>query len=842
MKSPLAVGAWCFIGIIVAVLIVWPALAMFFFEASASRASAQIVTIVVEDTTTMGLFFTSVGWAAACATVATLLAWPVGRAVGRALASPMGGRMHAGRIAIVVLLAAIVLPPWLVYYALWSQCGPGTVLGDYAATHQAVGTLRIALLAIALVLWGFAPASAIVAMTYASGEPRAVMLESLDGWSHTRRLRAALRRDATALLTAMLLISMVLLSETVAFDLAQVVTYGFELRTLDATGAPPMEVCRRAIPAVLLAIVGAFCSVRLVASLANPNALQRVRSHESPRAWRTIAMCAAVLVTAIPACLVLWNGASLLDVARFSRMHGNQAIAMVAVAIASGLLGAALAAAASITVRTTRNCVLFTSIAVSALIALATSPATIVALLLEAAFNRPTLGFGIGSALIGVYDSAGIVVLGLVARTGGWAMLVGMLVGLATSGRGLMLGSLDGPSVLATWRASRRTIAIAASIGGTVACAGSLAELGTTSRLAPPSFDSLATSILNAIHYQRQETVMLAVVFLAGGALLFGIIGLWVWGRCSAFRNATRAASCALCFVLFASCGSSQSEDAPMPLAVVHSIGCAGRGAGQFVFPRVLASDPNSGDFYVIDKDARVQRFNEAGELLSQWRMPEWTTGKPTGASVAPDGSVIVADTHYYRIVAFSPDGIERWRFGTYGLEEGSFIYPTDIACTADGEFFVSEYGSNDRIQVFDAQKKFVRAFGSFGNDAGQFARPQSIAWSESRQELYVADSVNGRVQVFTREGRLLRVLADGVLEYPYGLDLLDDGTLILSELGAHRVRRIDAITGESLGLAGARGFDAGFLQYPWSIAVRRDGNVAVLDSGNNRVQIVEVP
>ena len=206
MKSPLAVGARCFIGLIIAVMIVWPALAMFFFEASASRASAQIVTIVVEDTTTIGLFFTSVGWAVTCATVATLLAWPVGRAVGRALALPMGWRMHAGRIAIVVLLAAIVLPPWLVYYALWSQCGPGTVLGDFAATHQAVGTLRIALLAIALVLWGFAPASAIVAMTYASGEPRAVMLESLDGWSHTRRLRAALRRDAMALLTAMLLV------------------------------------------------------------------------------------------------------------------------------------------------------------------------------------------------------------------------------------------------------------------------------------------------------------------------------------------------------------------------------------------------------------------------------------------------------------------------------------------------------------------------------------------------------------------------------------------------------------------------------------------------------------
>ena len=42
------------------------------------------------------------------------------------------------------------------------------------------------------------------------------------------------------------------------------------------------------------------------------------------------------------------------------------------------------------------------------------------------------------------------------------------------------------------------------------------------------------------------------------------------------------------------------------------------------------------------------------------------------------------------------------------GTGPGQFIYPTDVAFDAKGHVFVSEYGDNDRIQVFEPDGKFL--------------------------------------------------------------------------------------------------------------------------------------
>ena len=48
--------------------------------------------------------------------------------------------------------------------------------------------------------------------------------------------------------------------------------------------------------------------------------------------------------------------------------------------------------------------------------------------------------------------------------------------------------------------------------------------------------------------------------------------------------------------------------------------------------------------------------------------------------SVDADGSIYVADTHYHRVLVFSPEGQLQASFGSLGEEPGSFIYPTDVA------------------------------------------------------------------------------------------------------------------------------------------------------------------
>src|SRR6185295_2029822 len=108
---------------------------------------------------------------------------------------------------------------------------------------------------------------------------------------------------------------------------------------------------------------------------------------------------------------------------------------------------------------------------------------------------------------------------------------------------------------------------------------------------------------------------------------------------------------------------------------------------------------------------------------------PESEKGRPTGLTVDPKGELLVADTHYHRVLRYSSEGTLLSQFGA----EGS---------------------GSDRIQVFTPEGKLLRSWGSYGKAPGQFDRPQSIAISGDR--VYVADAANHRIQVFTIDGTLV--------------------------------------------------------------------------------------
>ena len=75
----------------------------------------------------------------------------------------------------------------------------------------------------------------------------------------------------------------------------------------------------------------------------------------------------------------------------------------------------------------------------------------------------------------------------------------------------------------------------------------------------------------------------------------------------------------------------------------------------------------------------------------------------------------------------------------------------------------------------------------------------------------------------------------EGEFNYPYGLALMDDGSVLVSEFGASRVQRIDPATGARLGAWGRPGRGTGELACPWGVA--SIGDIAyVLDSMNHRV------
>ena len=267
-----------------------------------------------------------------------------------------------------------------------------------------------------------------------------------------------------------------------------------------------------------------------------------------------------------------------------------------------------------------------------------------------------------------------------------------------------------------------------------------------------------------------------------------------------------------------------------------------GTGPGEVVYPRPITYDANLDNFYVIDRVAHVQRLDHDGHCLAEWRMPAWQMGKPVGAAVGPDGNLWVPDTHYHRVVVYSPDGKLLNMFGSEGMGDGQFMLPTDVAFEGD-KVFVSEYGGNDRIQVFDRNWHKLYQFGKFGNGDGEFSRPQSMVIEDGL--VYVTDAANHRIAVFTTAGKWVRNMGSagselGQFRFPYGLAEDREGHLIVCEFGNNRVQMIDKQTGRGLKIWGAAGREPGRLAYPWGVAVDKRDRVVAVDAGNNRLQVFE--
>lgn len=339
--------------------------------------------------------------------------------------------------------------------------------------------------------------------------------------------------------------------------------------------------------------------------------------------------------------------------------------------------------------------------------------------------------------------------------------------------------------------------------------------------------------------------------------------------------HALRIAAISAAAAALVACGGGDTPSAePQPIRSARTLGRLGNSPGAFAYPRGIDHDDDA--LWVVDKSARVQKIDpKTGECLTWFMMPESEIGKPVGVTVGPgpDGDEVlyIPDTHYSRVLivrppkespggALSPATPELIAsFGEYGTGDGQFIYPTDVALLLgdDGtrveRIYVSEYGGNDRVSVFDSSYRFLFSFGRFGmGDApeeAQFQRPQSIALDAAAGVLYVVDSRNHRIGRFSLEGELLGWIgsprdagrAPGSFKYPYGISLLGDGTAMIAEYGNNRVQRVDLTTGEGLGAWGQPGRGDGELAAPWAVTTM-SGRTFILDSGNSRIVAFPTP
>jgi sugar lactone lactonase YvrE len=136
----------------------------------------------------------------------------------------------------------------------------------------------------------------------------------------------------------------------------------------------------------------------------------------------------------------------------------------------------------------------------------------------------------------------------------------------------------------------------------------------------------------------------------------------------------------------------------------------------------------------------------------------------PVGIAIDPENRLLyVVDTQQDQVFVYDADSLkELRRIGTAGKKHelttpGDFAAPTGIALDADGNVYVTDT-LNNRVEIFDADGKFISQFGRHCDGPGCFAHPKGIT-VDSDGHIWVADPMLDMLQSFNREGQLLGII-----------------------------------------------------------------------------------
>ena len=789
----------CIVGVLIAMIVIVFPFAMMVFVGSDHSSTGSVVRMNGGE-----IILQTILWSLGVGLLSTAIGWSLGVRLASVQKS-----IRLGIVA--MLLMSLAVPAYAVFYAWWQIWPSGTWLHGYFVEHEMLSVATGCCLAFALVGWSW-PIPALIAMMTTKSNTELNMLYRLDGVPMLLRMKQRFVVDFGAILSSVLLVSALTAANTTCFDLAQISTIGNELRATVATSNSLLQVPSLPIVGFAIALIASITLVRL-----RPTRTRGTDNHHRSCAgilfvWLLLSG-GPLMISAIGSLrgggVQLWkfySGDMLLS--------GSIAIAVAFCCIAILITSTGMHLSPSKRIRTVARVLDFGWILVAFL------PAGLLSAFLTNAWHHEGLDV--------VYRSSPMLVLAHLTHIG----FVGSLAGrwVASSKDVRTLCTIDGvmtPRLL--FIAVKPRIISAAIVVAGVSIAMSIGEVALTSQLSPPStFQPIAVSLLNAMHYQRPEIVTSALCLIVGSAAIGGLI---------VYTTHRKFLCSFMLLFLVIGCNTQQEESNDTQARI---IGGAGLVDGRFMTPRAI--DANEHVIVVIDKSGRLQLFTSTGDHLTTWDLPLSGTGFPTGVSLDPLGLIWVAETHGHRVLVYDLSGNELLRFGSYGTGNGEFLYPTDVAFGHNGEVYVSEYGGNDRISVFDRQGQFIRSFGHHGEDAKGFMRPQSIAVDPLTGNLMIADAGNHRIVVCDPAGKVLRLISSagretGQLLYPYGITFISPVSFLVCEYGNNRLQQF-SIDGSFISSAGSAGDRAGEFKTPWGVAKTPLG-IIVADTGNNRLQLL---
>jgi len=212
---------------------------------------------------------------------------------------------------------------------------------------------------------------------------------------------------------------------------------------------------------------------------------------------------------------------------------------------------------------------------------------------------------------------------------------------------------------------------------------------------------------------------------------------------------------------------------------------------------------------------------------------------------------IMVLDNENHCVRVFNAKGELQFSFGKFGCDDGCLNNPGQILVDASGNMYVMDFYRVEydtrrdahaswqlyfpRIQKFDATGRFLFRMGRSGDAAGEFFGTPTDLAINTKGELLVLDAGNHRIQIFDANGKWLRMFGKrgsepGCFDAPSKIEVDAQDYIYVLDPGNHRIQKFDDL-GKELSFHIKSGLEIEEILTQTYFKVLADGRIAVLDS-----------
>ena len=250
----------------------------------------------------------------------------------------------------------------------------------------------------------------------------------------------------------------------------------------------------------------------------------------------------------------------------------------------------------------------------------------------------------------------------------------------------------------------------------------------------------------------------------------------------------------------------------------------------------------SKGHLFVLSRGAQpLTEFDADGKFIRTFGEGLFT--RSHGLRIDAAGNIWATDVGAHVVYKLNPQGQVLLTLGTKG-QKGEWNAathllnePNDLAIGRNGDIFIVQGHTpgamgDPRVLKFDKNGNFIKSWGGKGKEPGKFEVAHGIA-IDAKGLLWVADRENQRIQIFDADGKFIRELKYAGL--PCSLAIGSQYIYMVNGF-AGQLLRLD-LQGKVLAATGKPGTGVGEFGEAHFIAVSPRGEIYVADSVNAAVQ-----